>query len=353
MKKRHSFRFQLIFSTSFMMIAFTLIITSILLLYMIYYLLILGRIYAMDEDVMTPIASIVITLVVLLLLAAFIASLLCGIAISSRYLKGVRGFIKNIQVMKKEGSKHALQVEGNDELAQLGNEFNDLLAQLDRSLQQQNQFVSDASHELKTPLAIVKGNLDMLQRWGKEDPEVLSSALCVSAKEVDRLISLCHELLHLTREIDVDKTIHTSIKKVVDEVVSDFQKLHEDFILQVEVEDVLVLMKEEHLKQLLIILIDNAIKYAKTTRKEIEVRYHNHQLTVLDYGIGIKEDKLPYIFDRFYKIDESRNANQDSFGLGLAIAKRICTYYDYTIEVESKVNEYTKFSIILKQEDVK
>ena len=170
MKKNHSFRFQLTFSTSLIIMIFISLFSLILLIYMSYYLLIISKIYAMDEAVMTPIASIIIILLIILTIVALITSIICGITISDRYLKTVKKFTNSIQQIKKEGLKHRLQIDNNDELGQLGKEFNDVLDQLENSLNQQSQFVSDASHELKTPLAIIKGNLDMLRRWGKDDP---------------------------------------------------------------------------------------------------------------------------------------------------------------------------------------
>lgn len=346
MKKSKSFRFQLISTTSLIIMSFIAVFSLVLLTYMAYYLLILGRIYAMDEDIMTPVVSIIFVSLIIMIIVALIASILCGIAISSRYLKTVKQFTDNVKEIKKEGIDHRLQVEGNDELAQLGNEFNDVLDQLERSLQQQNQFVSDASHELKTPLAIVKGNLDMLQRWGKEDEKILESSLEVSSKEVERLIILCNELLHLTREMNTQCDEAIQADSIIKNTVNDFKRLHPMFKIQVDIKSNDKLwIREEHLKQLMIILLDNAVKYAREDSKQIEVIYDSKQIIVKDYGLGIAEDKLPYIFDRFYKADESRSSNANSFGLGLAIAKRICNAYGFSIKVESKLNEYTIFKI--------
>lgn len=346
MKRSKSFRFQLISTTSIIIMGFIAIFSLVLLLYMSYYLLILEKIYGMDEEMMTPIATIVISVLVILIVVAFITSILCGIAISSHYLKTVKHFTGNIQQIKKEGLTHRLDVEGNDELAQLGNEFNDVLDQLERSLKQQNQFVSDASHELKTPLAIVKGNLDMLQRWGKGDEKILDSSLEVSTKEVERLIVLCNELLHLTREMNTQCEEAIQADEIIKDTVHDFKQLHPLFTIQIDIKtNDKLWIREEHLKQLMIILLDNAVKYAREDSKQIEVVYDSKQIMVKDYGLGIAEDKLPFIFDRFYKADESRASNANSFGLGLAIAKRICNNYGFSIQVESKLNEYTIFKI--------
>ena len=340
MKKNKSFRFQLTFSTSLIIMSFIGIFSLILLIYMTYYLLIIGKIYTMAEDVMTPIASIIILLLFILAITALISSIICGITISDKYLKTVNKF--NVKQIKKDGLKHRLQIDGNDELGQLGKEFNDVLDQLETSLNQQNQFVSDASHELKTPLAIIKGNLDMLLRWGKDDPEILNSSLEISSKEADRLIMLCNELLHLTREMKVKCKEAINIIPIINQIVKEFEELHPDFTFTITIDsDKKIWITEEHLRQLLIILLDNAVKYSKADSKKIELKFLNYELKVKDYGIGIEESKINYIFNRFYKTD----------GLVLAIAKRLCDHYGFKISVISKLNEYSEFTINLKKEE--
>lgn len=352
MKKNKSFRFQLTFSTSLIIMSFIGIFSLILLVYMTYYLLIIGKIYTMAEDVMTPIASIIILLLFILAITALISSIICGITISDKYLKTVNKFNNNVKQIKKDGLKHRLQIEGNDELGQLGKEFNDVLDQLETSLNQQNQFVSDASHELKTPLAIIKGNLDMLLRWGKDDPEILNSSLEISSKEADRLIMLCNELLHLTREMKVKCKEAINIIPIINQIIKEFEELHPDFTFTITIDsDKKIWITEEHLRQLLIILLDNAVKYSKADSKKIELKFINYELKVKDYGIGIEESKINYIFNRFYKTDESRVKNSNSFGLGLAIAKRLCDHYGFKISVISKLNEYSEFTINFKKEE--
>ena len=132
MKKNKSFRFQLTFSTSLIIMSFIGIFSLILLIYMTYYLLIIVKIYTMAEDVMTPIASIIILLLFILAITALISSIICGITISDKYLKTVNKFNNNVKQIKKDGLKHRLQIDGNDELGQLGKEFNDVLDQLEK-----------------------------------------------------------------------------------------------------------------------------------------------------------------------------------------------------------------------------
>ena len=162
--KIKSLRHQLVSTTSIIIMTVIVVFSLILLLYMGYYLLIIGRIYAMDEDLITPIASIVAVIFLILIIVALITSIACGFMISKRFLQTVDQFTKSIKQIKNEGLSHRLVIEGNDELALLGKEFNETIDQAERSLLQQNQFVSDASHELKTPLAIMKKGLGLLRK---------------------------------------------------------------------------------------------------------------------------------------------------------------------------------------------
>ena len=347
MIKAKSFRFKLISSSSLLIMGFISLFSFFMLVYMFYYSLIIRRIYGMDENILSPILSIMIVLFVILFVIALVSSLVCGLTISHRYLKKVDDLTKDIQNIKQEGIEHRLVIEGDDELSHLGQEFNDVLDQLERSMQQQKQFVSDASHELKTPLAIIKGNIDMLQRWGQNDPQVLSSSLEVTKKEVERLITLCHELLHLTREIEIDANDKVDGIEVIEKTIAEFElmndHIHFTFVHDDHHE---IYMKEEHFKQILIILFDNAVKYAKDENDiRIDISLKNNVLKVKDHGIGIPLEKQELIFDRFYKIEESRELNDQSFGLGLAIAKRLLDLYHDYIEVNSVENEYSEFVI--------
>lgn len=349
--KKKTFRFQLISSTSLIIMSVIVLFSVILIIYMTYYLLIIGRIYAMDQDLAIPVAGVIILLLVILLIVALVASIFSGIVISQRFLKTVEQFTNNVQKIKNEGFSHRLPIEGNDELAKLGREFNETISQAENALIQQNQFVSDASHELKTPLAIIKGNLEMLQRWGKNDPVVLDDALDVAHSEVERLAQLCNELLHLTREMKIQCDKPADIEAIVAELINNFKEVHPEFDFRFDLhDDQQIWMRPEHLKQLLIILIDNAIKYSRDDSKRICISYHDRYLKVKDYGIGIEKDKIEHIFNRFYRVDESRAQNNNNFGLGLAIAKRICNVYHYPIKVISEVGEYTEFIIIFISE---
>ena len=145
-----------------------------------------------------------------------------------------------------------------------------------------------------------------------------------------------------------------NIIPIINQIIKEFEELHPDFTFTITIDSKKkIWITEEHLRQLLIILLDNAVKYSKADNKKIELKFINYELKVKDYGIGIEESKINYIFNRFYKTDESRVKNSNSFGLGLAIAKRLCDHYGFKISVISKLNEYSEFTINLKKEEEK
>lgn len=165
----------------------------------------------------------------------------------------------------------------DDELAELASSINQMLDRMQSYIEQQKQFVGDVSHELRTPVAVIEGHLNMLERWGKDDPQILDESIKASLQEADRMKHLIQEMLDLTRaeQIDVQYPYEiTNVNEVVRRVVSDLAMVHPDFKIQLDEDDLPddteIQMYHGHLEQLLVILIDNGIKYS-TDRKQINV----------------------------------------------------------------------------------
>ncbi|GGJ60908.1 hypothetical protein GGR02_000472 [Anoxybacillus voinovskiensis] len=281
---------------------------------------------------------------------AIILSFLGGTIIAKQLLVNVQAMTNTVQKIKTNGLNERVPInDTNDELAQLGNLFNDLMDDLEQAFLQQKQFVEDASHELRTPLTIIKGHLTMLNRWGKHDPDVLNKSLQSSLKEVDRLIHLVNELLQLSRtEIEtIEATEAVDACAVLDSVVRNFSSVYEDYTFQqICRERVHIPIAVRHLEQIFIILLDNAVKYSRESRKEIHLFVYKENgkanMVIQDFGIGIPQEDIPYVFRRFYRVDKARSRKQGGNGLGLSIAKRLVEKYDGTISLESKEGEGTK-----------
>ncbi|TDG61651.1 hypothetical protein C5L18_000810 [Lactobacillus amylolyticus] len=243
----------------------------------------------------------------------------------------------------------------NDELEDLVKSFNKMLDRMQRYIDQQKQFVSDVSHELRTPVAVIEGHLNMLERWGKDDPEILDESIKASLQEADRMKHLIQEMLDLTRaeQIDVQyPNAYTNVNEVLSRVVDDLALVHQDFNLQLDVDDLpantYIQMYHGHLEQILVILIDNGIKYS-TDRKQINVSagvtQNNVRIVVQDFGEGISKDDQSKIFNRFYRVDKARTREKGGNGLGLTIAQKLVESYNGKISVESVEGQGSQFKI--------
>lgn len=276
-------------------------------------------------------------------IGALLISILGGMLISERMLLNVKAITGTMKKIKTKGLNERVPVnQTNDELDQLGKLFNELMDDLEESFQQQKKFVEDASHELRTPLAIIKGHLTMLNRWGKNDPLVLNKSLDSSLKEVDRLIRLVQELLELSKsekESQFYEVESIQIATVIDRVIKNFEILHLDFTFSKKVdENLFITIAPRHLEQILISLFDNSIKYSND-EKELKVvcTQENKMVSikVSDKGIGIPKEDIPYVLNRFYRVDKARSRKKGGHGLGLAIVKNLVERYKGMIEIQS------------------
>lgn len=224
-------------------------------------------------------------------------------------------------------------IRRNDELGELVVNFNKMLDRIQNYILQQKQFVGDVSHELRTPVAVIQGHLNLLERWGKDDPQILEESIHASLQETDRMKHLIQEMLDLTRAEQVDMQFPdkvSDVNEVLIRTVNDMKMIHKDFTINLDITDLkpdtIIRMYRNHLEQLLIILIDNAIKYS-TDRKEVNVSASTENKSVIiavqDFGEGIDSVEQEKIFNRFYRVDKARTREKGGNGLGLSIAKKI------------------------------
>ncbi len=246
----------------------------------------------------------------------------------------------------------------DSELAGIENAMNDLLDRMRESYREQTRFVSDASHELRTPIAVIKGYADMLDRWGKEDQQVLEEGIAAIRSESDRMNTLVEQLLFLARgdsgrqHLTMESVNLTALmQEVYDESVMIDQNHH--YELQKEPGDIVCFGDYGMLKQSVRILVDNAAKYT-TEGDTISLRVGiNRQrlcpyVSVQDNGIGMSREDVQHIFERFYRSDVARNSKTGGTGLGLSIAKWIIDRHRGTIEVLSREEIGTRFTIYLQ-----
>ncbi|MEH7460314.1 histidine kinase dimerization/phospho-acceptor domain-containing protein, partial [Bacillus sp. JJ1127] len=198
-------------------------------------------------------------------IGGLILSFLGGTIIAKKLLSSVQNITDTMNRIKKNGLNERVPVrENSDELAKLAILFNELMDDVETSFIQQKQFVEDASHELRTPLTIIQGHLSMLNRWGKNDPEVLNKSLLSSLKEVDRLNKLVSELLELSRadseQIHPLATEPVHVNTILKQVIQNFKVIQTDFQFHIEMqaEEAYVSIPSSYLEQIMIIVMDNA-----------------------------------------------------------------------------------------------
>ncbi|MFC6259678.1 HAMP domain-containing sensor histidine kinase [Levilactobacillus fujinensis] len=295
--------------------------------------------------------------VVLGLMAALAAAVLSYI-LATFLLRPVEAIRETIHAVREDPQTDVRvpEMHHQDELSDLGLLFNSMLDTTQRYMDQQQQFVEDVSHELRTPVAIIQGHMEMLDRWGKDDPEVLNESIKASLQETKRMQSLVQEMLDLQRaeQIEVNYTNEVSdVTEVVTQVYDNFKMIHPDylFILDDDVhQPIQAQIYRNHLEQILIILLDNAVKYSQK-RKEVHLSYEsdsrNIEIAVQDFGEGISQENRDRVFNRFYRVDKARSRTKGGNGLGLAIAKRLIEAYHGHITIESALGHGSVFRISL------
>ncbi len=248
-----------------------------------------------------------------------------------------------------------LNVEGTkNELKDLAVVFNNMLDRMETSYESQKQFVSDASHELRTPIAVIKGYVNMLNRWGAKDPEVLQESIEALKNESNMMQDLVEKLLFLSRHdkktLKLEKKMF-DMGSVVEEMIKETKMVAKNRKVEsLAVEKVRVYGDKQSLKQAIRVFIDNAIKYTRdgdTITISCRNVNGNCVICVADTGIGMTRKDLDHIFNRFYRSDDVRNRKIEGHGLGLSIAKLIIMAHTGRIKIRTQYTKGTSFTVTL------
>lgn len=301
----------------------------------------------MFKSTMTTLFYVLLVASLLMLIPTIIAGTLLG-----RFLlEPIKALINTMKENIKDSKwkKINLQNRSKDELYEMEKTFNDMIDELKDNFEKQAMFVSNASHELKTPIAIVKSYAQLLSRRGKDHPQVFDESVQAIESEADRMQKLVEQLLLLAKsENDVAYEI-VDLNNLCKVVVKSFEGAYERKInVQKKITPIHVFGNEEQLKQIIYILIDNGLKYSET---EIMINIFEHNrmavLQVTDFGQGIPEHEQKLIFDRFYRIDKARSRETGGSGLGLAIARAITDAHQGKLSVMSQVGKGSTFTLEL------
>ena len=315
---------------------------------------VLGAVYLMQYDtdqgaLVSALERNLLRISVGLEIGIVLASLVFSAAFSHR----LRKILYSIRMMRQGDYSHKIRLRGHDELDKLGQEFNNLAERLEESEQRRRQFVSDASHELKTPLASIKLLSDSILQ-NEMDEQTQREFIGDIGREADRLGRLSQRLLALTK---LDSGLQEADREIVDaaptvqkvarmlQPLADLRKISIRCRLESGCH---VMTLEDDLYQIVFNLVENAIKYNRENGL-VEIRLQRSAtdvfLTVEDNGVGIPEEAMGHIFERFYRVDKARSRAAGGSGLGLSIVHDMVERNYATIEVRPGAEGGTVFTV--------
>ena len=270
-------------------------------------------------------------------------------------LKPIRDITDMAATLSASNLSNRINIAGTkNELKDLATVINTMLDRIERSYNSQKQFVSDASHELRTPIAVIQGYVNMLDRWGKDDKSILEEGITAISQETASMKDLVESLLFLARHDK--KTLLMEMEEfdpceIVSEVHREAAMVSPDYIFQLRpLEHCRIEADKGMVKQVMRILCDNAVKYTPkggTITLGVEAWNGGCTLICSDNGSGISSEDMPKIFERFYRSDNARKSESGGHGLGLSIARIIVVAHSGKIRVRSKPGVGTTFAITL------
>jgi two-component system, OmpR family, sensor kinase len=288
--------------------------------------------------------------------------LLCALAVlggssywvAARILKPVREINElSHEITTEQLNRRIPLPRSRDELYDLTVSLNQMFARLERGIKQQHQFLSDASHELKTPTAMLRLFLEQLSH-SADFPESEQSRLDLQMQGIYRMERLIKQLLELSviESRDSLPTESVDLSALLKQLVSEFEPLIEAQCLRLEKEistGIIIQGQAESLRKMLIALFENAITYnlaGGQIRLKLSSERDQIKLILGNTGPGIPAENLPHVFERFYRVDKSRTAIESGSGLGLSIVQEIVRLHQGQIKLSSTPNQYTQFELL-------
>ena len=314
----------------------------------------IGCVYMLEYD--TAQGSLIQSLqnsIFIITLVLEVVVILFSLAFFSIFARRLRRIMASMRIIREGDYSHKVLMGGHDELTILGDEFNALTERLQTSEQKRRNFVSDASHELKTPLASIKLLTDSILQ-NDMDIETVREFVGDIGNEADRLNRMSQKLLSLSRiesQADGDCEI-VYIAPTVERVVRMLGAIAEENRIQIKTElddDCPILIIEDDLYQIIFNLVENGIKY-NIPGGTLSIALHrdsdNATLTVTDTGVGIPEASLSHIFERFYRVDKARSRKSGGSGLGLSIVRNLVERNRGELSVTSTMGEGSTFTVL-------
>ena len=293
----------------------------------------------------------------LALAGAVLIDVVVIISVSS-YRKRITAYSVAIQNMADGKIGDKLEITENDEISKLGVAFNDVSEKYAIIERQRTEFVSNASHELKTPLSSIKLMADSIIQTPEIEMDFVREFLTDMNEEVERLNRIVNKLLYITKLDTLTENMSGTLELInLKDVVIGINKSlipiaemeNKELVLTAD-DDILIMANKDILWQAVYNIVDNALKYTKEQgRVELSLIKESKRaiITVKDDGVGISEEDVGRIFDRFYRVDKARSRETGGTGLGLSIAHSAIEFHNGSIEVSSRLGEGSTFTIVL------
>lgn len=294
--------------------------------------------------------------IIIIGLIVLVFSAIIGWLLINSFVKPITNLTTAMESIQDNLESNVRLDEGtkNNEFSKLARTYNEMVNLMQANIRNQTEFVEDVSHELRTPVAVVEGHLQMLNRWGKDDPEILEESIEASLQETKRMKVLVQEMLDLSRAQDIDiyyTNEKTDIIELVKQLITNFRMLYPEFTFTVDndIDDIVfVNMYRNHLEQVFVNILDNAVKYS-TDRPEVHIslaiQNERVDVAVQDFGSGLSENDLGKIFNRFYRVDKARSREKGGTGLGLPIVKELVERYGGKVSVSSILDQGSIFRV--------
>lgn len=300
---------------------------------------------SMDRDFASRLLKELYFVIFLFSLPLIIVSFLSSYLIIKSTINPVKKMTEIAKKMSYSNENHFEVVGSGDEFDLLAETFNTLFKKLKQDFEREKQFTSDVSHELKTPIAVISGHVNLLKRWGKNDPEQLEKSIERLFAEVKTMQAIVDNLLQISRlekgTVSIERK-SVSITKIVNRIKEGTELWAQNAVVTVgKIGAEFIICNEELLYEAITIIVSNSVKYAKNNEVKILIEEMvtdmGIELRINDNGPGIKKEDLPYVLERFYRADESRNRDKEKngLGLGLAIVKSIMDIHKGKVEVFS------------------
>ncbi|WP_405154379.1 ATP-binding protein [Paenibacillus sp. FSL K6-0108] len=302
------------------------------------------------EDSLSVLRTVLVAVTIIALIPAIISSRI----LANRMTRPIQQMTRTMSDIQSSGQFKRLPLDerSKDELKTMGQTFNRMMDLLESNFERQERFVSDASHELKTPLTIIESYASLLQRRGKDRPEVFDEAVEAILSESVRMREMTEQLLLLAKQPE-QWNVQLERVDITRLALDSTRAFREAYHREVHCDDpgsIWAISDVSKLKQMLFILLDNARKYSEDAIEvRLEAKGQECWIRIVDTGIGMREEELSKVFDRFYRVDpaRTRSGGASGSGLGLSLAKDIAGAVGARIELSSTEGRGTEALIIL------